>query len=320
MRVHRGYLFWGIFFVLLGGIPLAERAGLIDVSGLGEIGRLWPVVLIAIGVSIVLARSGIAMLGTVIAALVLGALAGAALASGGGWVGGFGECVTDGGGELTRTTDSGTFTGGAHVELQLSCGALDVQAGVTSANSTSWSLAARHRGSPPIVSSTPTSLTVRTAEGEERRQEWTLFLPGPDLDSIAVDTNAASATLDVSGTDLTDLAVSVNAGDVRLLAADAAIAELDVQVNAGRMRVTLGGDTAGSLSVNAGAIDLCVPPTAELRIDLGDDLLFVTNLADRGLVLDGDTWERPGTGGPVIELGVEGNVGSFTLDPAGGCG
>ena len=49
MRIHRGYLFWGIVFVLLGGIPLAERSGLIDAQRLSDVGRLWPLLLIAIG-------------------------------------------------------------------------------------------------------------------------------------------------------------------------------------------------------------------------------------------------------------------------------
>jgi hypothetical protein len=32
MRLRRGFLFWGIFFILLGGIRLAARQGWIDAS------------------------------------------------------------------------------------------------------------------------------------------------------------------------------------------------------------------------------------------------------------------------------------------------
>jgi len=91
-------------------------------------------------------------------------------------------------------------------------------------------------------------------------------------------------------------------------------------MNAGRMRVTLGAAaTSGSLSVNAGTIDLCVPPGAGLRLDVEEQLTFVTNLSSRGLGHDGTVWSRPASGGGVIELSVEGNAASFNLNPDGGC-
>ncbi len=64
MRPHRGYLFWGFFFILLGGIPLAARQGWIDASQWGEIGRLWPLIVIAIGVVILLSRTQLALVVT----------------------------------------------------------------------------------------------------------------------------------------------------------------------------------------------------------------------------------------------------------------
>ena len=46
-------------------------------------------------------------------------------------------------------------------------------------------------------------------------------------------------------------------------------------MNAGRIRATIGSAaTKGSLSVNAGSIDLCVPPEAGLRLDVEDQLTF----------------------------------------------
>ena len=48
------------------------------------------------------------------------------------------------------------------------------------------------------------------------------------------------------------------------------------------------------LTLNAGAIDLCVPPEAGLRIRANDQLTFATNLGDRGLTRTGGVWSRPG--------------------------
>jgi hypothetical protein len=96
---------------------------------------------------------------------------------------------------------------------------------------------------------------------------------------------------------------------------------LDVMLNAGRARITLGpGATTGSISVNAGAIELCVPAGAPLRLNVNDQLTFVKNLADRGLQQSGTIWHRAGSAGAsLIDLTIEGNVASFTLDPNGGC-
>ena len=91
-------------------------------------------------------------------------------------------------------------------------------------------------------------------------------------------------------------------------------------MNAGRARVSLGaGSTQGSLAANAGAIELCVPADAAVVLRVPEQLTFAHNLERRGLTRDGDTWRRAGTGGDTIDLSVEGNAASFTLDPDGGC-
>jgi hypothetical protein len=115
------------------------------------------------------------------------------------------------------------------------------------------------------------------------------------------------------------LHVQVNAGDARIATAGGSIGDLDVQVNAGKARVSLGGQATGELRVNAGEIDLCVPPDAALTIEVDDQFLLGTNLDERGLVRQDDTWTREGSGGPAIRLSVQGNAASFELDPEGGC-
>ena len=76
----------------------------------------------------------------------------------------------------------------------------------------------------------------------------------------------------------------------------------------------------GNLSANAGAIDLCIPPNASVRIRTDDQLTFAHNLDERGFVHDGDTWTRSDDGdGDLIDLTVDGNAASFTLDPEEGC-
>jgi hypothetical protein len=103
-------------------------------------------------------------------------------------------------------------------------------------------------------------------------------------------------------------------------AGSAKVARVEMTMNAGRIRLTLGaGSTTGSLAVNAGAIDLCVPPASGLRLTVDEQLTFVTNLSSRGLAHDGNVWSRPASGGDTIELSVSGNAATFNLDPNGGC-
>jgi hypothetical protein len=319
MRIHRGYLFWGIFFVLLGGIPLLARAGILDGDRFGDLGRFWPVLLIAIGVSIVLARTrAVALAGTVIAGLIVGSVAGGALAFGGGWALDFGDCGGSGSASMQSQSYEGTFSGPAGVDLVLDCGTLDVQAGASMQSLTGWALTARYQGGRPDVQATATSLAVSSPQATFKRQEWTLLLPPAQLGALGLTVNAGNATADLSAATPADLDLTVNAGEARFLTGPSALARLDAAVNAGRLRLTLGGSTTGDLTVNAGTLQLCAPSTAALRLELGDGFAFSTNLAERGLTHVGSTWQRAGTGA-TISLHIEGNAGSLELDPVGGC-
>lgn len=314
MAVHRGYLFWGIFFLLLGGIPLLDRLGVIDASAWGDVWRLWPVIIIAIGIAILVGRSQLAAAGTVVAAIAVGGVAGGALAAGGGFIGDLGDCLPDSRAASEGLTEDGDFGSAASVELEMNCGRL----GVTTAAGTAWTLTAAYVGDPPQIAATNTSLSVETPDGRSRRHEWDVALPIDSLRDLHVAVNAGESSLDVGGMQLDELDVELNAGDLILIAEGAAIETLDVELNAGRARVTLDGRVAGALSVNAGGIDLCVPDDAALRFEVAEQLTFATNLDDAGLTQSGETWTRSGSG-PQIVLEIEGNAANLTLDPEDGC-
>lgn len=310
MRVHRGSLFWGLFFLLLGGIPLADRAGLIDAGTLEPLGRLWPLAIIGIGVAILVSRTQFATLGTVVAAGLLGGLAGLALASGGTIVAS-GDCSPGGG--LTTLNQSGTLDQGGTVVLELACGELNVSA----ATGNSWALAAGYRGSAPAVSPSGGRLEVRTPRNPQR-QEWQVTVPRDQVTTLEAAVNAGTGRLDLGGMKLSRLRLDVNAGDIVLLASGTTIDQLDANANAGRLRLTLGGATRGRVTTNVGGLDLCVPTDARLEFVLQEQNLSGTNLGDRGLSRSGSTWTRSGTG-PLIHLEVSGNLSGLTLDPTGGC-
>jgi hypothetical protein len=318
MRIHRGLLFWGLFLIPLGAIPLLARANAIDLGGIGQAWRFWPLILVALGLAILLGRSRASIVATVVLALVLGGIAGAALAAGPGWIASAVDCGAD------RATDAqldrnGTFSGPAEVNLDLRCASVDVTTGAGSA----WAVHASYGGVTPTVDSSASKLEVDVPDGRGvQQQEWTVTAPVDLTDAIEVKTNAGTARLRLEGSNLSRLEADLNAGDLVIDGSAAKIGRLDIQMNAGRARISLGNavTVSGKLSMNAGAIELCVPAGVELRLRTNDQLTFVNNLAQRGLTREGDVWHRAGTAGsPAIELAIEGNAANLALDPDGGC-
>ena len=314
MRVRRNLLFWGLLLIPLGAIPLLVRAGQLDGNRLIDAWRLWPLVVIGIGLLILASRTRVAVLGVIVVALSIGSIGGAALASGNVWLGAIGAC---GAGETTAAIDqTGAFSSPASMTLNLDCGSLDLEAD----QSTGWTVHASYRGDPPTVDVGADRLVIRSPSGGSHREDWRIRVPQESLRQLEVTANAGASRVDLGTAHLDEVRATVNAGDFRVLGGAAGVANVDVTMNAGRLRLALGsGPSNGRLSVNAGAIDLCVPDDVGLSFDVKDQLTFATNLSARGLARNGSTWSRTGSNGQTIKLSVEGNAASFTLNPNGGC-
>ncbi|HSL76461.1 MAG TPA: hypothetical protein VK867_05910 [Candidatus Limnocylindrales bacterium] len=317
MRIRPGLLFWGLFFLLLGAIPLLVRAGAVDANALADAWRLWPLLLVALGIALILGRTSFGLLGTALAAIVLGVAAGGALASGTNFIGNVGGCGAFGSGTDQRFEDQGTFDGPASARFDLDCGSLDlaVQPG------SDWHVQADYQGAPPTLELSDGAIGLRAPGGfGTRRQEWAIELPADQTRDLSIDSNASSVTADLAGADLANFALDINAGDARIDSTGGRLGTIDISANAARVRLRLDADTTGSLSTNAGSIELCVPAEATLRFRVEEQLTFAHDLDDRGLARSGDIWTREGTvGAPVIDLSIQGNAANFSLDPAGGC-
>lgn len=317
MRVRPGLLFGGIFFLLLGGLPLLVRAGVIDPNALADLWRFWPLLLVGLGLALILGRTRAGLIGTVVAATALGLAVGGALAAG---TQGFGNLVGCGAldpGASQRFEQNGTFESPASARFELDCGNLDLSV----APGAAWSVKADYQGDPPTLDATAAEMELTSPDGFGlRRQAWTVELPADQLRDLRIRANAAATTARLAGATLATLDIAFNAGDVRVDGTDGSVGRVDISTNAGRLRLIVDSDTTGSLRANAGALELCVPDDATLRLQVQEQLTFAHNLTDRGLTQSGDVWTRDGAGGaPVIDLSVQGNAASFTLDPDGGC-
>jgi hypothetical protein len=317
VRVRRGLLFWGLFLIPLGAVPLLVRAGALDPAVVANAWRLWPLLLVALGLALILGRSQAGILGTVVAALALGTVAGGALAAGTPWIGNVGGCGATGSEADQRFDQAGTFAGPAAVSLDLNCGSIDVgmQPG------SDWEVGANYRDEPPRLDSSADSLSLNSPDGFGNvRQSWQVTLPTDQTSDIDITANASTGTIGLAGATLATLKADLNAGDLRIDISEGRVSTVDIAVNAGRVRIRADGDLHGKLSANAGSLDLCVRDDAALRIRVEEQLTFGHNLDDRGLTKTGDVWTRDGSpSGGLVDLEVEGNAANLTLDPDGGC-
>ncbi len=328
MHLNRGLLGWGVFFITLGSVPLAVRAGYLDPALAGRAWELWPLVLVGLGLGLLLQRTRIAVVGGLVVAVTFGLMGGGLLA-GGRPPGGFNACAFGSGGGTGSpfATQTGTFGPEAQVDLELSCGELHAR----SADGTGWTVGGTADGGrAPEIRSSSDRLVVRSPEQHGvtvgvRGSSWDVTLPRQVSLALDLSVNAGSARLNLSSMRVPDLDVSVNAGDATVWAFGLVEARsVNASVNAGSLVISLPvptPDLGGSLSVNAGSIEVCVPDGVGLRIRMDREALGSNNFDDHGLVRTDGSWTRPGfdTAAQRIELDASANLGSITLNPESGC-
>lgn len=319
MHVNRSLLNWGVFLVLLGAIPIAVRQGLIPEETVARAWTLWPLLLVAAGVGLLLRRTRLEFVGGLLAAATFGVIGGGLLVSGGIP---FGSCG-DERDSVAFPAQEGTFAAAASVDVRLNCGELTVQAGLGS-----WKVeGVDDDGSGPRIEATPSSLKV---ESDERfnflgsRDRWTVTLPTGSTIDLSATVNAGAARLLLGGANLGRLSVDINAGEGTIDLGDVAgITGLEVKVNAGQARVVLPNlALRGSIDANAGTARLCAPAGAGLRVTMNDNITASNNFAERGLVeTSEDVWETQGYASAAVQLEIDAevNAGGIEVEPAASC-
>ena len=322
MRIHRGFLGWGVFLILAGSIPLAVRAGYLSDDQLRNVGNLWPLILIGIGVGFLLSRTRYGYLGGLIVAATLGVMAGGVLA---GSVGGLDIGCGSSRGTTAFEARQGQLTGGsASIDIDLSCGDLTVAV----APGDTWRVEGQDRdGTGPTVDADNDSLRLSTRDTDRGvfealgdRGTWRVTLPdAPRLDA-SLTFNAGSSTVNLAGATLGRFETTLNAGSTTIdLGAVEQVDSLDVQVNAGSIALTLPHQSVnGSFHVNAGSVKLCAAPDTGLRIRTDESIIASYDFA--GLTKSGTTWQTPNydSAAVKIDLDASANAGSVSLDRSDG--
>lgn len=324
MRANTGLLGWGLFFIVTGALVLAVNQGVLERGLLAEAWRLWPLVLIGIGMGLLLRDSPLGVLGGFVVAATLAAIAAAAL------TGGIGAGCGGGNEGAARPFEAqGDLAPDSRVTVDFSCGDLTVSTGPGSG----WRLDGRDPSvRPPRTDETAAGLRISPSETGARglpffggaKRTWRLSLPAASSpQEVRLSVSAGTADVDLAGLEIERLAVTTNAADTRLDLEDATIDRLELHVNASATRVRLPstGIASGSVEVNAGDVDLCRPAVVAIEIT-ARGALADTDFSDDGLARSGDRWRSPGfeTAEARVTLTIEANAASVDLDPEGGCG
>src|SRR5450759_4698094 len=168
MRVDRSRFNWGVFLIVLGGVALAYHQNAISSSVLMDAWRLWPLVLVGIGLKVFLSGTPAAFGGGLVVAISIGIVVGGAFA-----VGPNVGCGAGGQAGERSASQSGAFSGTSTVELDLKCGTADV----TTSTDGRWHVGATNDGNhAPAVNSGPNWLQVQSASAD-----WTCSQLGPEL-------------------------------------------------------------------------------------------------------------------------------------------
>jgi hypothetical protein len=317
MRVDRGRLNWGIFFIVLGSVPLAYHGGLVSSSVVGDAWRLWPLVLVGIGLGFVLSRTPAFFVGGLIVAICVGLVFGSALA--------IGPNIGCGGGDTTRSvSQSGSFQGNSSVELDLQCGS----ATVSSSTDQLWHVnAANSGGNAAQISSNANWLRVSSATTsgwsfDRGNDNWQVALPSGTQIDLTSTLDAGDAHFSFGAANLASARFTLNLGSLHVDFSGAKVGILTVSTNLGAAYMTPDGssDLTADLKTNLGSLDVCVPAGLGVQVTASDSLSS-SDFSGAGLVNVGGVWKSPDydTAAHKANLTVETSLGTLTLNPAGGC-
>ena len=315
MQVDRSRFGWGLFLVILGLVPLAVAANVVDGSAVHQAWQLWPLVLIGLGVGLLIGRARGALVSTLVVSVSLGFAAGGLLAGAGGGVLAGGACSPGGAG---GAAPNGTLTGGTTVTIEGGCGDLYVNAQPGSAWQASGDGASdlkvetgpqsiRIRPGGDLLSNDGGSLTVALPTDPQLDLhlkaglgDLSVALPGAHLSGVAADVSFGSGVVDLTGATL--------AGT------------LDGSFSFGSGTVVLpGGSYSGTISSSFGSLNVCAPPGVAVHVTAHSGLGSV-DVGD-GFDAVGDGWQTADYAAATqrADLHLSTSFGSLTIT-RGTCG
>ena len=323
MRLDRAFVVCGAFFVGLGAVPLAARAGWISHAALADAWRLWPVMLIVIGVAVLVRRSPIAVLGAAIVGLTVGGTVGTAATLGSGRLVGCGGTGVTGAAALQR---SGSFVGGAaDADVGFACGTLQVN----TRPGASWTALGWGPAADASVSATADSLRIRPAGGIDLgvgsvggNGRLAVTLPTTPALDLRLSESAGALDARLAGAHLSGLQADLNAADSSIDLTGAVLnGPIRIDTTFGSTRLTLPADASASGTIQAsfGDLEVCVPQGVGVRLTATSSF-GSQDISGLGPAPETSVWQSADylTAASHVDLQVGSSFGSFHFNH-GGC-
>jgi hypothetical protein len=316
MRIDQGRLGWGIFFIVMGAVPLAYHADLIPSSAIAEAWKLWPLILVGLGLGLVLSRTPAAFVGGLVVAAMFGAIVGGALSAGP-------NIGCGHGGSTATTSRDGSFDGPATVRLNLQCGSATIGASTGSG----WSVsAANDAGRAPVVEAHPNGLTVSANDAhwwpDRGTESWRLQVPADGTVDLKSTLDFGDARLSFDSAKLGYASITLNLGSVHVDLTGGSLERLSLSTNLGAAWLELddSSDLTGNLSTSLGSLNVCAPASLGVSVRSGGDRNS-SDMSALGMTLVGNSWQTANyaTAEHHANLTVSTSLGSLKLQNAGGC-
>ena len=320
MRVNRRFLYWGVVLMAIGGVLVVADLTAVDTTTLTDLIRLWPLAIVAIGVSLLARRTRLALPALLAAALIPGLVMGAAFAVAPRYAG---HCGARG--DVSNVaSQSGTFDGPATISIRGGCGVLDV----STAAGDELVVRRRKLGRAPAHDRRDADLArdQRLRQGPEpprRRPRRAGTSSCRRATSRAWSSSSRPAT--VTSTWRTPGWATCRSPRTRGRAVvdasgAASLRSVTGAVNVGAMSLDLPAtnDFTGSFTGRAGKLDLCTAPGLGLRVTSSDT---GGNVSVAGLDIDSGQWESSDyrTAPHRADLTVHVKFGAVDINPIGGC-
>ncbi len=339
MRINRSLLNWGVFLIALGGIPLAVDRGWLASDIARELGQLWPLILVGIGLGLILRWTPLAWFGGALVAATFGILIGAAVVAlpdddiddlqGVIPAVVVGTCGADDAGPASTTQGSVANPDAFELYISLACGEL----AITRAAEASWGLQAAHAldDAPSIRERDLDGATsylgvVQDGSGDlpflgrQQPSDWSVQVPASAALIVAATLDGVKADLRLGAGPLTRVRGTLNASVATVDLADALTpsqADVELSLNASKGRLILpDGLLRGDVTLNASSLTVCIPAGAPLQVQL-DAAGSSDDLASSGLQeTSPGRWDLPdaAVAGEGIVLAIDSNLSSLSVE------
>jgi hypothetical protein len=332
MRIHRRFLYAGVFLLTLGAVLVAADLRAVDLAAVRDALRYWPVVVILVGVAIVVRRSPAALPMGLLAAGAPGLVLGGAIAIGPRFVV---DCASPAA-SSPATVTRGSFGPPRDLSIRAHCGSLDVR---TSGQEPGWTLTVADAAGPaPTVDQLDGGLALDAvglagdgpwgdwSDGDGGPSRWELVVPTGDIGAVSAILVATDTTIDLANARVRSVDITSTASNVALDLTSTSIGDVSVVSNFGQLTlyVPSSADLSGSLKVNGGRIVVCTNRTDPLS-PIGLRVTgkgFAAGVRTRGTPESDLMYESPGYDRAAFhtELRVNASFGSIDIDPyVGGC-